>query len=318
MSYPGEHWNYHSKLNWSESNLDYIKKFVSKQRTFSMMVVQNGHIVLEYGDITKKLLVHSCRKSFMSALLGILVDQCKLNLGLTMNDLNIDDNDPPLTSTEKQATVLDLIKSRSGVYHPAAYETQSMKIAKPLRGSKLPGDFWYYNNWDFNVLGGIFSNISDACIYDQLHELIAKPLQMEDYTPQDGLYILEPDSNFPAYDFSMSTRDMARFGHLYLMNGYWNDNPVISSNWISRSTSSYSSNISKEGFPFTGYGFLWWTANFGYMALGYGGHMIAVIPSKNLVIVHRVDNDDESDKTNSVSADVLNVIVRLIIDASPE
>ena len=38
---------------------------------------------------------------------------------------------------------------------PAA-ETPAMKAARPERGSHAPGTFWYYNNWDFNVLGTVF------------------------------------------------------------------------------------------------------------------------------------------------------------------
>ena len=38
--------------------------------------------------------------------------------------------------------------ARSGVYHEAAAESQSMKDARPDRGSHPPGTFYYYNNWD--------------------------------------------------------------------------------------------------------------------------------------------------------------------------
>ena len=42
---------------------------------------------------------------------------------------------PSLTYEEKQATVRDLLKSRSGVYHEAAAETQEAKDLRPQRGS---------------------------------------------------------------------------------------------------------------------------------------------------------------------------------------
>jgi hypothetical protein len=59
---------------------------------------------------------------------------------------------------------------------------------------------------------------------------------------------------------------------------------------------------------------LWWISDFEYPALGYGGHVIAVIPSKDLVIVHRVDNDEPE---NAVSAKKFDTMIRMIMEASP-
>jgi hypothetical protein len=62
--------------------------------------------------------------------------------------LNIDDIPPSLTKEEKKATVSDLLKSRSGVYHEAAAESRDMVGMRPVRGSHPPGSFYYYNNWE--------------------------------------------------------------------------------------------------------------------------------------------------------------------------
>ena len=51
-----------------------------------------------------------------------------------------------------------------------------------------PGTFWYYNNWDFNVLGTIYEHATGTGIYDALDRQIAKPIGMQDYRPQDGTY----------------------------------------------------------------------------------------------------------------------------------
>jgi CubicO group peptidase (beta-lactamase class C family) len=96
--------------------------------------------------------LHSIRKSLLSALIGIAVDEHKIDLNAAIGSLDIDDNAPSLSSTEKTATVADLLKARSGIYHPALYETPGMARLRPARGSHPPGTFWYYNNWDFLVL----------------------------------------------------------------------------------------------------------------------------------------------------------------------
>jgi CubicO group peptidase (beta-lactamase class C family) len=86
------------------------------------------------------------RKSLLSALVGIGVAEGRIRLGETIGALGIDDRDPGLTETEKEATIRDLLMARSGIYHPAAYEAPDMKARRQQRGSHPPGSFWYYNN----------------------------------------------------------------------------------------------------------------------------------------------------------------------------
>ena len=77
------------------------------------MIVQNGVVVAEWGDVAVKSPAHSVRKSLLSALIGIAVEEGKIDLSSTLEELGIDDNEPSLTEIEKKATVGDLIKARS-------------------------------------------------------------------------------------------------------------------------------------------------------------------------------------------------------------
>jgi CubicO group peptidase (beta-lactamase class C family) len=251
-------------------------------------------------------------------LIGIYVDQGVINLSKTLKELGVNDTSF-LSEKELHTTLLDMIRSRSGVYHPAAYETPGMKDARPKRNSHQPGEFWYYNNWDFNALGKIFEELTGSSIFNALETLIAKPIGMQDFSAAtDGDYRKEPESEYPSYDFFMSARDMARFGYLFLRNGRWQDQQIISKEWIDRSTMSYTQGTSTERNPFYGYGFMWWTNELGYYALGAGGHAIAVIPSKDLVIVHRMANDDEYDtKLAVITPQATNTTLRMIVDGAP-
>lgn len=314
--FPSKEWSIHSRVGWSVSKLVEAQQFVCGLKTSAYMVIQSGKIVDQWGDVTTPWKVHSVRKSFLNALYGIFEYQGVVKLETTLKDLRVDDNEPSLTETEKLATLDDLLNSRSGIYHPAAYETASMKAARPLRGSHLPGEFWYYNNWDFNALGGILEKLTGFGIFQLLEVHLAKPLGMQDFKESDGKYDFEPDSNYPAYDFSMSARDMARFGHLYLRQGRWGSEQIIPEDWVKKSTSAISSRTPTETNPFTGYGKLWWIGDDGYLALGYGGHMIAVIPSKDMVIIHRVSNDNDEPEQNVTGKD-LNHLLKILIDAAP-
>ncbi len=315
LHFPGNQWEAHSREGWSTTKLEEVKSFAATLKTSAYMVVQNGRVVDQYGAIEKPFLVHSVRKSFINALYGIQAGK-HIDLSKTLGELGVDDNPPGLTHIEKQATLIDLLRSRSGIFHPAAYETEGMKASRPLRGSYPPGAFWYYNNWDFNALGAIIEKVVGSSIYTQLAERIAKPLQMEEFDESCGRYSHEPDSNYPAYDFFMSARDMARYGLLFLRNGQWGDQQVIPSGWVERSTTAYSKREPTENNPYEGYGMLWWIGDYGYLALGYGGHVIAVIPSKDLVIVHRVANDNDEPE-NAVLTKHFDKIIRDLIDAAP-
>ena len=120
------------------------------------MIVDDGVVVDAWGDISRNFQCHSMRKSILSAIIGVHVDQGHLDLSQTLAQLGIDDYAPGLTAEEKQATVGDLIQARSGVYHVALGESREMKAMRPERHSHPAGTFWYYNNWDFNALGTIF------------------------------------------------------------------------------------------------------------------------------------------------------------------
>ena len=283
---------------WSADKLGEAKTRSQKVApTAAVMIVQHGRIVAEWGETAVKSNLHSARKSLLSALIGIAVDEHKIDPAVSIGSLGIDDNEPRLTDTEKTATVADLLKARSGVYHAALYETPGMARRRPPRGSHPPGTFWYYNNWDFNTLGTIYEQATGTGIYDALDRLIAQPIGMQDYRPQDGVYFPGAASDHRAYPLRMSARDLARFALLYLNKGAWAGKQIVPADWVRESTRPYSVQPS-SGF---GYGYLWWTApatpgpdgipEGTFMAWGAGGQHAFVVPACDLVVVNRVDRD---------------------------
>jgi CubicO group peptidase (beta-lactamase class C family) len=290
---PQEAWEQYKtpeEAGWSSEKLEQAKELYDSLDAAAFMIVYDGKVLVSWGDVKRRYMCHSVRKSFLSALYGTHVDDGSIDLNKTLAELNIDDKFP-LTETEKQATIRDLLKARSGVYHPAAYETQAMKAKRPKRGSHARDTFWYYNNWDFNALGTIIEQETRSDIFADFKNRIADPLQMEDFRLMDGYHHLEAEHSIhPAYPFRMSAQDMARFGLLFLQDGRWNDKQIISKEWIKESTRSYSKTDDRGG----GYGYLWWISGefkeLGmYSAYGVGTQIISVLPGANLVIVQRVN-----------------------------
>jgi CubicO group peptidase (beta-lactamase class C family) len=300
-AYPGVEWAWASSpesLGWSSGKLAAARVYSERIGSAAVMIVDDGVVVDAWGDLARRYKCHSMRKSLISALYGIYAADGRIDLTRTLEDLGIDDL-TPLTAVEKTATVADLLSARSGVYIEAAGEAAGMKALRPDRGSHAPGTFWYYNNWDFNTLGTIFDQLSgEKNIYTAFDKRIADPIGMQDYDPDLLGYTYEPYSRHPYYGFRLSTRDAARFGLLFLRNGRWGAQQVVPADWVRESTTAHS-NIG----PQSGYGYLWWTGEGAggfpnvdegpdsYYASGFGGHNIIVMPSRNLVVVHRVDTD---------------------------
>ncbi len=270
-----------------------VKDYARKHRPTAIMVVQDDHVLATSGDITRKVNVQSVRKSLLGALFGIAIERSQINIDNTLDQLGVDDTAPSLKPEEKQATVRQLLMSRSGVYHPAAYETREQRLARPARGAHPPGTFWYYNHWDFNALGAIYEKATGQNAFKGFESLIARPIGMEDFTAQDGTFTGDGSSLYRAYVFNMSARDLARFGLLFLNKGRWNGAQIVPSGWVADSTRGYSETDRKG----RGYGYLWWALDAkswgdgATLASGYRGQLIAILPKQRLVVVEVVELD---------------------------
>ena len=300
---------------FSKTILDSVENIYHQSGASALLVVSDGKIALSLGETTRRFMTHSIRKSFLSALLGIEVGKGNIDLQATLKDLNINEN-TPLTEVEKGAKIEHLLMARSGIYLPSAYSPSSMEENLPERGSALPGDHWYYNNWDFNSLVTIYNQQTEIDFFKAFKDKIALSIGMEDFRLMDTYYRYEKDrSTHPAYLFNMSARDMARFGQLYLNRGTWNGVQIIPETWVDKSTSTLSTDLGR----FTergGYGYLWWTdethhGNRMYYASGSGGHRIIVLPDDEMVIVTRANTYEN----RMIAGDKLEKIVQLVIDA---
>lgn len=378
--YPGMIWEYidsPEEVGWSTQQLHIAQACAEVLGSAAVLVVTGGKILVEWGDVARRLPCHSMRKSLLSSLFGMALHEGKMHMGQTLEELGIDDNEPRLTDQEKQATIADLLKARSGIYHPAA---SAPNKNLPARGSHEPGTFWYYNNWDFNTLGTIYEQCTQTSLFSAFHEQIAIPLQMEEFTLSDILYqgggpdALHPifwfrmplselkrrgldilrrtnfqnvdgvelrpmeefpkdqsayyigtdESIHPCYWFRMSARDLARFGWLFLCEGEWKGQQVISRQWVKESTTAYSSAWSGSG-----YGYMWWVAVDGnlfpgvtlpegsFAALGTGGHFLLIIPAFDTVIVHRMESETNR-QVWSLSRDYFGRFLKVLLAAKRE
>lgn len=266
--------------------------------TTSFMAVVEGRALYTYGDVSEVSYLASTRKSILSMLFGKAVAEGKIDLNLTMADLNIDE-DHGLLPIEKTATLRDLLISSSGVYHqPGSPGSNTKNI--PERGSKTPGDYFHYNNWDFNVLGAAFEQLTGRSVFKAFEEDFAGPMGMQDFDPsRQRMMGYEGASRYLAYHFFLSGRDMARLGLTMVRSGRWRDEQIVPAEWVAESARIHvpadKMNESEKS-RIAGYSYLWWIPvvtndtpewEGACVAAGHFGQFILCMPALDMVFVNR-------------------------------
>lgn len=299
--YPGETWERIENpetVGVSPQTIAACLQMLQNMDTTAFVAIKDGRILFDYGDLSFVSYSASVRKSILAMLYGKYVDANAIDLGATLEELGVDDN-LGLLPIEKQATVHDLLRARSGIYHPRSNTGDNWDAAPP-RGSQVPGTYHLYNNWDFNALGTIFTLGTGKTPYEALETDFARVLQMEDFSLKaqrwGGNMAL---SMHRAYYFYLSTRDMARLGYLMLRNGNWKGEQIIPEWWMERMlhpwTPSAEMNPASSRAGGFGYSYLWWLREvpedspcFGsYAAHGAGGQFIMVVPKLDIVFAHK-------------------------------
>lgn len=320
MTFPENHWQQYlspEDAGFSTQKLEAVKAIFEQSGGAALFIAHRGKVLAAWGHCNRRFRQASIRKSYLSALMGIYAHKGQVNLNSTMGELGIDDLQP-LSEVEKQARVIDLLASRSGIYLPAAYTTEGNKADMPERGSHAPGTHWYYNNWDFNTLVTIFNRQTGRDFFEAFREHIAGPLQMEDFSLAHTYYRYEEDvSRHPAYLFRMSARDMARFGLLYLNEGRWKEQQIIPETWVKQSTAVCTKTLGPRFESRGSYGLLWWiyddiAGQPMYYASGAGGQRIFILPEADIVFVHLTDTYQMANHTQH--EDILEMI-RLLLEA---
>jgi hypothetical protein len=194
-------------MGYSSDKLDTLASHLKQSGSSSMLLLAEEELIFEWGDTKQRHVIHSIRKCLLNSLIGIAVRDGIMDATLTLSKLEIGDIEPGLSENELDAQIADLLKYRSGVYHHAAGVSEGMLRGMPERDSYLPGEYYYYNNWDYK---GRFTSIDAEAIDAEIPRT-------------DGFYQYEPSkSRYPAYHFRLSARDLALYGQLY-QNGRGNN-----------------------------------------------------------------------------------------------
>ncbi len=305
IKYPEKEWEMMENVDdfgWSQDKINALYRYaIDSTNATGIIVIQSGKMIYDYGNTHEISYIASVRKSLLSMLYGKYVENGTIDLNKSLKELKIDDIGG-LLEVEKEATISNILQSKSGVFHPASNPGGNEWLF-PDRGSKKPGTYFIYNNWDFNVAGHIFEQETGQNIYDAFESDIANKIDFQqwDKTKQKKSGDTTK-SKFKAYHFELSTRDMARIGYLMLRKGKWKNEQVIPESWVETMTSlttsygeMYKVDPRIKNWPWWkwGQGIMWriWDGpnispelKGAYTATGNQGQYITIIPSMDIVV----------------------------------
>jgi CubicO group peptidase (beta-lactamase class C family) len=168
-----------------------------------------------------------------------------------------------------------------------------------------PGEEYVYNTGGSHVLSALVSEVSGMNTSVFADEYLFSPLGITSFAwPGD------PQGHaMGGSDLYLIPRYMAKFGYLYLRGGIWDGQIIVPPSWVATSTTThylFYPDFSES----IGYAYQWWTYNYlgAYLARGYLGQYIWVIPSHDLVVVIT---------GNSNSIDEVTPVEHFIIPATP-
>ena len=278
-----------------------------EQVTLSLLVVHNGQIIHErYApgvDMTTRTRTWSTAKSIAVTLIGMLVDQGRMQLDESLGFEWLPRASSPEADPRNAITLrhvlhmssgLDTVDNRGLEYATGSglsYWAGASSVRGALRQGLIrePGANWDYENYDTllavykmkQVLGDehTYREFPRRALLDRIgmrNTLVS--------TDRFGDFILSSQ-------VYTNARDLARFGQLYLQSGVWNGERLISEDWIDFVRTPAPATVGRGG----QYGGQWWLVpenrndvpKDAYSTSGNRGQYVVVVPTHDLVIVRR-------------------------------
>jgi CubicO group peptidase (beta-lactamase class C family) len=278
-----------------------------EQVTLSLMVVHRGKILHErYApgvEMNTKTRTWSTAKSIASTLMGMMVDEGRMDLDAPLGFEWYPQTRSPETDPRNAITLRHVLNMSSGLEtidnSGLEYATGSglsyWAGASSITGARSralirePGTFWDYENYD--TLLGLYA-MKLALGDDQTYLEFPRRRLLDKIGMRNTLLSTDRFGDFiMSSQVYTNARDLARFGLLYLNGGVWDGERLVSEEWIDfvRTPAPSTADTGNQ------YGGQWWLVPDGrddvpqdaYSTAGNRGQYVVVVPSHDLVIVRR-------------------------------
>ena len=260
------------------------------------VIVRHGKVIAEgswkpFDTLNETHMLYSHSKSFTSSAIGILADRGKIDLDERIVDIFSNEVPAKVSENLAQLRVRDLLTMNVGKKdHLLRDGGDWVKEFLSKDFFRKPGTGFKYDSDATYMLAAIVEKKSGMKMMDYLQK------NMFDQIGITKAWTTCSPQGIPCggWGMNMTTRELARFGQLYLNRGDWDGKRVLSSDWVSlattRQTWSGWQNVGVkalgEGTDWEqGYGFQFWRCRHGaYRADGAGGQYTVVIPEKDMVV----------------------------------
>lgn len=282
-----------------------VEEFLSRTDTSALLILHNSEITYENywlsGGEDVQWISMSVAKSFISALLGIAIEQGYIN---SVSE-SVTDYVPQLkNSAYDGVSIKNILQMSSGASWNEDYGDPNSDINRSARilavGGSLdefsaslvnelpPGTYNRYNSTDTQVLGMLLREAVGRPVSQYMQEELWSPMGAE----SAAYWLLDSEGMEMAYGgLNATARDYAKLGELYRQKGSINGRQVVPSGWIDASITPDADHLLPGDNPLSdfplGYGYQWWIPdNSGdYAAIGVYNQFIYVSPASGMVVV---------------------------------
>jgi len=198
-----------------------------------------------------------------------LRDLLAMTTGLDWNDEGFDTGDNPQNDTS---------------FMEASDDWVQYAIDKPMVAE--PGKVWNYNSGATELFAYIFQKETGQNIDDYGHKYLFAPLGIRHEWKRTYLGVVDTEGGL-----YLNSSDLAKIGYLYLHDGMWGTQRIVSSEWVKESVTPYFQTNPEPQFKNEfKYGFNWWlfkppdSTNRIWMGRGFGGQNLYVFPKEGLIV----------------------------------
>lgn len=269
----------------------------------SLLVARDGYIVLDAYfppfDEGENHIIYSCTKSVVSTLIGIAVEEGYIeSLDTELLELYENRIIQNLNTWKEEITLQNLLTMTAGFDARDSYlydwegleemhDTDDwVKYMLNLPMVEEPGTRFEYTNGVSHLLSAVITETTGMNADEFAEEHLFEPLGITDY----GWNIDPTGINWGYSGLYLTPHDMAKIGYLFLQQGVWEGEQIVSENWVKEATM----NQVDANTLLPGYGYQWWVSPRGYYsAIGYKGQFIHVVPEYDLVMVTTSSREED-------------------------
>jgi CubicO group peptidase (beta-lactamase class C family) len=256
----------------------------------SLLIIRNGYVILDaYFYPYESTIPHklaSVTKSFTTTLIGIAVDQGRMQLDKPMVSFFPNRTIANLDTRKKSITVRNLVSNMNGFESGCLGGDEStlnamrsnpdwVQAALDRNMAQEPGTSFCYDSPGMHLLSAILQEATGMTELDFARQYLFEPLGIREVFWQS-----DPQGYTHGWgDLYLKPRDAAKIGYLWLNGGVWDGKQIVSAAWVADSVTAHSSGGMDD------YGYGWWVSEDSYYAFGRGGQNVKVVPAYDAIVV---------------------------------